>query len=87
VSRDLEAERQEDLAEMDQDDPGWREHYGPGSLGRHEAAHLAGVVAELVRQELHAHPALALDARCYELAAEAATALDRLSAELRQERP
>lgn len=57
------------------DKPEHPEYFAPGSLGCHEALHMASFFADSVDRELCEHPAIALNPHWSALAAQAAKAL------------
>lgn len=70
-----EHDRAARCAELDRDDPGWRERFAPGSHGCHEALHMASVAADLVATRLADHPAVLLRDGWHDLAVRAHEAL------------
>ncbi len=58
--------------------PGWEDRYRPGSFGCHEFLDRVNLLGDLVEGQVLGHPACALRAEWYELAARAAEALREL---------
>ena len=77
-AKDIEAERQAEMGDMDRDDPDWRDSYRDGTMGCHEALHVASVALDFVEQNLIDHGAVLMDRRRYKLACDAHRALYRL---------
>ena len=55
-------------------------HFGPGTLGCHEALHTSWVIFELFEREVCSHPSVQLDPAWVELADKAQAALHDLYA-------
>ncbi len=72
-------EWQEHLAAVAaEQEPGWETRYGPGSFGCHELLDRVLLLGDLVEGQVLEHPACALQAEWYHLAAQAVEALREL---------
>ena len=72
-------EWQEHLAALAaEQEPGWETRYEPGSFGCHELLDRVMLLGDLVEGQVLEHPACALQAEWYHLAAQAVEALREL---------
>lgn len=63
MTNEYEVERLRRLAELEtgpHSDPLFKQKYGPGSFGSHEALHTSNLILHLIERELAEHPAILL---------------------------
>lgn len=72
---EIEEERQRALADLDKDASA---NFAPGTMGAHEALHMAYVVQDILDRHLLTHPAIVLNPAWYRRASRAAGELAAL---------
>ena len=75
INAEIEESRQQALAELNEDAA---QHFGPDTMGCHEALHMASVVQDIVERHVLNHPAIVLNPSWYRRAYHASTELAAL---------